>query len=498
VTNEQAAITAFLEACHTANVAVSVRGRAIHLKCLNGGVPPHVLLVQAEALKVALVRHFRQQRQSKTPPDSGAGEEIPPGDEPPPDVDPTGDTEDAARGSTQGHGETGRASSAPGGAQKTRKQAPAPEDINPRWVSRPLSDLAPDGIGTVWVLWGYLARRTITNLTGLWKAGKTTWLSYLLRALGDGTPSFCGQPLTPVSVLVITDESETQWAERRDKLGIGGHVRMIVRPFLGRPTTAMWQAFLKHIAQEVVTHKIGLVVFDALPHLWPVADENDAGMVLAALTPLTAIAEADAAVLLLMHPSKAEQTEGRVTRGSGATNAYVDIITEMRRYDPSRRTDRRRTLISYSRYGETPEEIVLDWTPENGYSVAGTQAHVRAETRWEIVRDLLPEAGPGATADEVLAGWPSDGIPKPGRTTLHNDLAAWTTRGTVVRTGDGTKASPYRYFVPCPDPPPPKPDSPPPPPQDSIHPDNLDESAPNESNLNRKRGRNSIRPGGGV
>jgi hypothetical protein len=89
--DDPAAVVAFLETCKQAAVEVVVRGRNIQLRCLNGGLPPRELQVQAEALKVSLIRHFRQQRQAKTSEDPGPHEEIPPG-EPPPDPYPTGGT----------------------------------------------------------------------------------------------------------------------------------------------------------------------------------------------------------------------------------------------------------------------------------------------------------------------------------------------------------------------------------------------------------------------
>src|SRR6516165_77827 len=95
---DDAAVAAFLEACEGAGVVVSVRGREVHLKRLAGGLPPHDLLAQVEALTVALIQHFRQQRQAKTPPEPGRGDDIPFG-EPPLDVDdPTGGTAEAATG----------------------------------------------------------------------------------------------------------------------------------------------------------------------------------------------------------------------------------------------------------------------------------------------------------------------------------------------------------------------------------------------------------------
>src|SRR5207248_4497116 len=57
-------------------------------------------------------------------------------------------------------------------------------DPEATWTPRPLSALsAEDDEADDWDFHGYLRPRTITSLTGLWKAGKTTLVAYLLAAL---------------------------------------------------------------------------------------------------------------------------------------------------------------------------------------------------------------------------------------------------------------------------------------------------------------------------
>lgn len=313
------------------------------------------------------------------------------------------------------------------------------------WAPKKLSELAAVSDETRWQWYGYLAGGEVTLLTALWKSGKTTLVSYLLRASCDRLPTFAGLALRWMRVLIISEESERMWAERRDELGMSDAVHVLSRPFKGRPDPRTWEAFVQHVAGLVASEGYDLVVFDSLPNLWSVRDENDAAQVLAALAPIHAVTGAGAAVLLVAHPSKGDQSEGRATRGSGAIGGWVDVIVEMRRYDPERREDTRRVLTSFSRYDATPPEVVLNFTDGEGYEVIGGKAETKAADRWRVLAEILPADGNGLTPQEVRGEWPEDGAPKPSEKTIRRDLDAALKRNLVKRTGDGIKDDPFRY-----------------------------------------------------
>src|SRR5947209_4143361 len=71
-----------------------------------------------------------------------------------------------------------------------------------------------------WLWQGYLARGSLTLLTSLWKAGKTTLLTGLLQRLGSGG-DFLGQACVPARALVVSEESREHWAERLRTMPIG-------------------------------------------------------------------------------------------------------------------------------------------------------------------------------------------------------------------------------------------------------------------------------------
>jgi len=312
------------------------------------------------------------------------------------------------------------------------------EDTLP--MPKPISQVAPDFRGVPWLWHGYIGQRVYTLLLGLWKSGKTTLIGHLLRAMATGG-EFCGLPVKSARVLVVSEESEPKWAERRDTLGLGDNVHLICRPWRARPKVDEWGAFIAHLAGLVQENRYDLVVFDPISELWPVWDENDAGQVNSAMMPLHAIAEAEAGVLLVHHPNKSDASEGRASRGSGALTAFVDVILEFRRWDAEHQ-DRKRVLKAFSRYEDTPPELVIELTEES-YKAVGTRVETERAERLKVLLEVLGDNP--LTVAEVRASWPEE--PRPSQRTIERDLSELARLGSVQRLGSGTKGDPYRFRI---------------------------------------------------
>src|SRR5262245_9016867 len=202
---------------------------------------------------------------------------------------------------------------------------PEPETPPPRTESRqaPSGDFPKPILASAlepaaappWLWNGYLARGHTTLLSALWKAGKTTLLTHLLRALG-GSVSFCGQSIVAGSVLYVSEESSDRWVERRDEVGLQDHVRFLLRPFLAKPSWDQWTLFLSYLAELLTAEPADLLVLDTIVSLWPVRDENDASQIQTALMPLWTL-PSSTAVLLVHHNRKADGSEATASRGSG-------------------------------------------------------------------------------------------------------------------------------------------------------------------------------------
>jgi hypothetical protein len=309
----------------------------------------------------------------------------------------------------------------------------------------PASQLCAGGSAADWLWRGFVARQSVTLLTSLWKAGKSTLLAHLVKAMGGGA-DLAGLPVAAGNVLLVSEESAALWAGRRDKLGIGDHATFYVRPFLGRPNAAKWLAFIEHLARLVRQRGVSLVCFDTLASLSPCEDENDAAKMMAALSPLHRITEAGAGVLLVHHPRKGDAGEGQASRGSGALPGFVDVILEMRRARGSERGNRQRELTAYSRFDDTPDGLVIELAEDgSGYRSLGSPADADRQNRWRIIRDLLPDAARGWTVDEVLAVWPEE-TRKPAKRTITIDLKQGAEAGQWSMGGAGKRHDAYRFW----------------------------------------------------
>ncbi|MCS7256456.1 MAG: AAA family ATPase [Thermomicrobium sp.] len=305
------------------------------------------------------------------------------------------------------------------------------------WRPVALSDLDDDSTSVEWIWDGFLAKGHLTDFYALWKSGKTTLLATLLQRMEHGG-ELAGRTVRPGKVLVITEEPKTKWAERREALGLGDHVALVSRPFPKRPNHAEWLTFASYIATLVAEQEYGLVVFDALPNLWPVRDENDASETVSALLPLQAIANAGAAVLIVRHPRKSDGSQGTAGRGSGAIAGFVDVIIEMRRYEPEQQQDTRRVLSVYSRY--EPFEVVIRWAGDGQYETLGTPATYSAEAQRQRLLDVLIELD-GATTNDLAKA-----VELP-YATVSKRLGELEAAGQVIRTGTGKRGDPYRWSL---------------------------------------------------
>jgi hypothetical protein len=182
------------------------------------------------------------------------------------------------------------------------------------WRPVPITELNADTVGAEWLWDQYLAKGHVTDFVGFWKAGKSTLLAALLQRMEHGG-ELAGRVVRPGKALVVTEEPKAKWIERREALALGDHVHIVSRPFPKRPNHAEWHAFTSHVTRLVVEHGYDLVVFDALPNLWPVRDENDASETVTALLPLQAIATAGCAVLFVRHPRKSDGGRGPLAGG---------------------------------------------------------------------------------------------------------------------------------------------------------------------------------------
>jgi hypothetical protein len=295
-----------------------------------------------------------------------------------------------------------------------------------------------------WLWQGYLAPGNVTLLTGQWKSGKTTLLSVLLARLGGGG-QLAGLPVRPAKAAVVSEEAPSRWLRRAEKLGIGNHVCWFCRPFRGKPTGGEWLALLDRLLELRRRAGIELVAVDPLALFLPGRDESHAGLMLEALAPLQRLTAEGLSVLLLHHPRKGSCLAGQAARGSGALSGFVDIALEMRQVGRVAAGGRRRRLLSFSRWEETPRQLVLELNAEGtDYLCHDARSEDDFLENWEQLRAALADAPRKLTRRQVAKRWPGG---PPSGATLWRWLEQAVSQGLVCRDGSGRKREPFRYWL---------------------------------------------------
>jgi hypothetical protein len=282
----------------------------------------------------------------------------------------------------------------------------------------------------------------------LWKSGKTTLIAILLDRLREGG-AFGGRTLHPGRAVILSEESKEQWRLRAEKLTFGDYVTWLCRPFRGKPTLEQWLDMIERLAALRRADGLDLLVIDSLATFLPGRDENSAGAMLHAITPLQRLTAEGVSILLPHHPRKHASPAGLAARGSGALPSFVDILIEMERFDPTDGLDRRRRLRAFSRFRETPVHSVIELNEEGtDYLHIGDYVQSEYADGWERLRYMLENAPCKLRCEEIYEDWPADDYPRPSGTTLRRWLDKAAADGRVAREGAGRSKSPFLYWLP--------------------------------------------------
>ncbi len=334
-----------------------------------------------------------------------------------------------------------------------------------------------------WILPGYFAQGRVTMLTSLWKSGKTTLISLLLARRGISaadagsvgydsasepvaTDANCvgndavadaasvgscaqlaGRPVQPGQSIVLSEEDESIWAERSKRLDLG-NVFFYCQPFDGKPTQAAWCAFLHNLVEKKPADNANFLVVDTLASFLPGRNENNAAVMMEALAPLRLLTRHGFAVALLHHPRKGDPLPGQAARGSGALSGFVDIFLEMSQ-PPGYADSRRRIVRGYSRFQETPRQLLLELNDAgDDYLVLEVDDNEDDFRQyWDVLRMVLDDARRPLNCRQILDDWPDD-YPKPADRTLFRWMAKAVQLGLVRQEGTGRKGDAYRYWLP--------------------------------------------------
>ena len=307
------------------------------------------------------------------------------------------------------------------------------DESNPAWTFRPIDVetlLEEPEEKVPWILDGYLAQGLLTLLAGPPKLGKTTLAYDAIVAVATGQP-FLNRDVAQAKVLLLGLEEHRRdiVARLRGKGGdkLAGQVKVIFGPLPFTP------ALFKELAQFINQEQIGLVVVDTIHAWWRLSDENDAAEVMRKGYPLLeAIRRTEAAWLGLAHTRKGGGEGGEEIRGSSVLLGLVDVAVSMKRTESG---DPQRCLTSYTRYGDTPRQLIIEFREEDGYRCLGSPEEVSGEVKAERLYAALTDTGQTVEALKKMTGLTKQGISR-----------AVTRLGEkIVREGEGRKGDPSRY-----------------------------------------------------
>jgi hypothetical protein len=307
-----------------------------------------------------------------------------------------------------------------------------------------LSDITEDKLRAEWIWEGFIAEGVITLLTARPKTGKTTLISQMLKEIENGG-ELAGMSINPTKVLILTEESEAKWGERREKFRLPGKsIHIVSRPMNKKYTNTEWVAALARAVEICEEKEIKLCVIDTLTTFWDAQDENDAAKVSRSLIPISQLAKKNIGVLIVHHDRKSGGDYGNAARGSNALTGFVDIIVELGRLDDNH-SPTRRVLKTLSRFDESPSEVVIDLV--NGkYVTLGDKSEVNKQQKLDTLVNCMSFMGKGVTISELLENWDEDDFgKKPSRSTLQRHLAELIKLNRVTVIGEtvvGRKKTP--------------------------------------------------------
>lgn len=313
----------------------------------------------------------------------------------------------------------------------------SPENGNAADLLETPADMAEEGVdGEVeWHVHGLVGGGKTTLIVALPKVGKTTFVLKKVRASLDETP-FIGLASKPMRLLYLTEENKPSFLQALKRAGLDSatDIKIIRRDRV----RASWSDFAAQLPKLCEDNDFDVVIVDTILRWWglPEKGENDSGTILKALEPLARLAAQGVAVVLVHHLRKMEGEEGTQAGGSRALAAAVDILVELRRSGDS---PNRRVLTCYSRFDETPANLVIE-LGNDGYTALGDLDSVELKALKAKVLDVLPEAEEDPETRDDIAK--AAGI---NRGQVSRALKTLDDEGLVERTGTGKRGDPYRF-----------------------------------------------------
>lgn len=278
-----------------------------------------------------------------------------------------------------------------------------------------------------WLWDGFLRKGWLTILAGFPKTGKSTLLRHVLKVMSHGGGD-CHSYVKATKAIVVTEEPESIWREKNEDFGIG---QLMVMHGVQCPSQGLFIDEMTLIRQAIESHGIELVVFDTASKLLPGIKENETDTWHAAIAILKQHLP-NVAILLVSHTGKnLDAAFGRQIRGASAQVGAADIVITI---DRTVGSDRRRRVHTLGRC--EAQEFLYEYDP-----IEETIAEVDALTTTDRKEQILKACKTWVSEKEVCS------VVQLGRSQTQRLLGQLVKANLIKRTGQGSKAAPFKYRV---------------------------------------------------
>jgi DnaB-like helicase N terminal domain/AAA domain len=292
-----------------------------------------------------------------------------------------------------------------------------------------------------WIAKGLVAKGSITELGAKVKAGKTTLVLEMVRAVLDGE-RFLDLPTVKTAIVYLTEQPSTSFRQSMNRAHLLGR-EDFHSLFFSETYGLAWPQVAAAAFAQCKRVGAGLLVIDTLSQFAGLTGdrENNSGDALEAMLPLQQGVADGTGIVLVRHERKSGGDVGDSGRGSSAFAGAVDIVLSLRKPEGNSPKNRR-LLQSLSRFTETPNDLLIELT-DAGYILLGE----RRETALKDAKDAIFRIAPRVEAEAIGL----EDITKAAeltRPTAQRAIDELVRDGQLIRNGKGKRGNPFRYSIP--------------------------------------------------
>lgn len=289
-----------------------------------------------------------------------------------------------------------------------------------------------------------LIRGAITSFSAKIKAGKTTFIGAMLKAM-FANQEHIGLDTQSAKVVYCTEEGRKTFRNFLKRTGLESTGNNLDVLFLGSVNRALpWPDVVAEILGHCLRVNAEVVIFDTLTRWARILpdQENDAGSAAQVMEPLEVLRKANLAVLGVFHDRKSGGDVSDSSRGSSAFGGAADILINLTNPFTNGHPNRRH-LSMVGRFDD-PAEWIIDWDKDQQEYIRrnedGSLLVERNDMKMKVQLYLAQGPLNGPALAQVLGADTAD-------QTFRRAVKELVDDGKIVREGTGRRGNPYVYLA---------------------------------------------------